>query len=342
MSEKTQIAMPAGFNLVPTNATEAWRLAEMLAQSDMVPKDYKGKPGNVMVAAAMGAELGLPPVQSLQNIAVINGRPSVWGDALIGLVRGRADCEDIQETFDRATMTAKCVVKRRGQSPVEAEFSQEDAKRASLWGKQGPWTQYPERMLKMRARAFAIRDAFPDVLRGVAVAEEVRDISPEPRDVTPPPQTQGGSAALKQRLASQQPQTIEPDEAEAELVANEAFDKTLEQIEKLDTREQWRDMRIAIQNDAWTDPERHALTQAMNEAKERIKNQATQAPPEADPKEPADAAFKRYRDQLGVVKKADAIQEVIDAFQRDPALTAGERDLLAQMAQDAMDDSIPY
>ena len=42
-------------------------------------------------------------------------------------------------------------------------------------GKQGPWTQYPKRMRQMRARAFALRDVFADILKGMPIAEELQD-----------------------------------------------------------------------------------------------------------------------------------------------------------------------
>ena len=54
-------------------------------------------------------------------------------------------------------------------------FTVGDAIRAGLWKKAGPWTMYPKRMLQMRARSFALRDAFPDVLRGLVATEEVED-----------------------------------------------------------------------------------------------------------------------------------------------------------------------
>jgi hypothetical protein len=158
----------------PTNMDQAMKLAELVARSDLAPKDYKGKPGNVFVAMQMGHELGLSPMQSIQNIAVINGRPSVWGDALLALCQGHASFEDIQETDDGTTAT--CVIKRRGRSPVSRSFSMDDAKRAGLLGKQGPWSQYPARMRQMRARGFALRDAYADALRGVSSAEEQEDI----------------------------------------------------------------------------------------------------------------------------------------------------------------------
>lgn len=338
MSESKNIAMPGGFNLVPDNAADAWRLAQMLAKSDMVPKDYKNKPENVMVAAAMGAELGLPPVQALQNIAVINGRPSVWGDALIGLVRGHRDCEDIRETFDERTMTATCVVKRRGQSPVEATFSQDDAKLANLWGKSGPWTQYPKRMLKLRARAFALRDAFADVLKGVAVAEEMRDVTPDPRDVTPSreeDEPRGGSAALKARLAQQQPPEAEPEpQPEVDMEA------LLADIAWLPDREAWRSMREHIEKLALSDEQRAAAADAMRKRQADIKKLEAEAAAASQP--PDEDRFTHYQKQLEVVQKADAIQEIIDAFQRDDSLSADQRDLLARVASEKMEDSIPY
>lgn len=165
--------------LRPANLAEAMQFAEMLAKSDLVPKDYKGKPGNCMVAMQMGAEIGLAPMQAIQNIAVINGRPAVWGDALLALVQAHPDCEDVIETDDGATAT--CTIKRRGRTPVTRTFSTEDAKAARLAGKEGPWTNYPKRMRQMRARGFACRDAFADVLRGLASAEEAQDIPPEPK-----------------------------------------------------------------------------------------------------------------------------------------------------------------
>lgn len=79
-------------------------------------------------------------------------------------------------------MVAVCVAVRQGASAVTARFSVADAKKAGLWGKQGPWQQYPARMLQLRARGFALRDAFPDVLRGIISAEEARDM---PTEATP-------------------------------------------------------------------------------------------------------------------------------------------------------------
>lgn len=173
----------------PATMDEAMKFSEMLARSSMVPRQYQGKPEDVLVACQWGREIGLAPMQALQNIAVINGKPSVYGDAAMALVQASSVCEGIEETIEAegtGNPIAICIANRKGRKPVIAKFSVEDAKRAGLWGKQGPWTAYPKRMLQMRARGFALRDAFPDVLKGLITAEEAQDYPDQPaKDVTP-------------------------------------------------------------------------------------------------------------------------------------------------------------
>lgn len=165
---------PQVFNFAPTTFEQAIQFAGYLAESDLVPKDFKGKPGNCIIAMQWGAEIGMQPLQAIQNIACINGRPALWGDAMIALVRGSSVCDYIREEDDGSVAT--CRVKRKGDQVEHVRtFSMDDAKHAGLIGKQGPWSQYPKRMRQMRARAFALRDVFPDVLRGMAMAEEQMD-----------------------------------------------------------------------------------------------------------------------------------------------------------------------
>ena len=174
----------------PVTLDEAMRFSDMLAKSQMVPKAYQGKPEDVLVAVQWGRELGLAPLQALQNIACINGKPSVYGDAAMALVQASSVCENIEEYFEAEgspNPVAVCVAHRRGRTPVTVKFSVEDAKRAGLWGKTGPWQAYPKRMMQMRARGFALRDSFPDVLKGLITVEEAQDYpSQGEKDITPP------------------------------------------------------------------------------------------------------------------------------------------------------------
>ena len=176
------VAGPRGLELKDIDAM--WRLAQFVAESGFAPKGME-KPASILVAIEMGMELGLPPMQAIQNIAVINGRPSIWGDSAKALVEACGLCVQFDEWFeqegDENTMKAVCEVRRLARNPVRWEFSVADARRARLWSKEGPWTFYPRRMLQMRARSFAMRDAFPDVLRGIGIVEEIRDII----DITP-------------------------------------------------------------------------------------------------------------------------------------------------------------
>jgi hypothetical protein len=191
--------------LAPTNMKEAMEFAGLLAKSDIVPKDYQGKPGNVLVAIQWGMEIGLQPMQAMQNIAVINGRPSIWGDAMIALVRACPAFEYITET--QTDREATCVIKRKGEPEAVRTFSLEDAKRAGLLGKSGPWTQYPKRMMQMRARSWALRDVFPDVLKGMICAEEALDSGP--LDVTPVTRT----AATLDRIKNGRQEAAPPDDS---------------------------------------------------------------------------------------------------------------------------------
>lgn len=192
------------------NGAKAW--CERFAKSAFCPAAYKGKPEDIYFACAYGAQMGLSPVASVTGIAVINGKPTIYGDALKGLVIGH--CTNFVEEFDDATWTATCKIWRKGYSmPTEARFSLEDAKMAGLANKGGPWKTFPKRMLQMRARGYAIRDAFPDILNGIITREEAEDyVSIEPASVSHPVYSPGVPTIEPDDVVS-----IEPDK----VVANE-------------------------------------------------------------------------------------------------------------------------
>jgi hypothetical protein len=174
---------PTQWIFTPSNAREAFETAEWLAKSNLVPEAFRGKPGDILIALQMGADVGLAPMQALQGIAVINGRPALWGDAVMALVRSHPSVVGVEESLtgegDRrvATCTLIRIVHGREERTTRT-FSVEDAQIAGLWTKQGPWKQYPQRMLQMRARGFALRDGAADVLRGVAIVEDIMDVQP--------------------------------------------------------------------------------------------------------------------------------------------------------------------
>jgi hypothetical protein len=201
--------------------TDLASYAQCIVHSGLAPKGFETWQA-ILVAIESGASVGLPPMASVQNIAVINGRPQFYGDIPLAIVSASGLLEDFREYTEGTgeTMTAVCVSKRRGWSePLVTKFGVQDAKRAGLWGKSGPWTQYPGRMLKWRARGFNLRDQFADVLKGMASEFDPHEVI----DVVPVPGTDGAmtytsrsdALAAKMRAAAQSAGDPRPPAAEA-------------------------------------------------------------------------------------------------------------------------------
>lgn len=168
------------------NLEHSLKVANIISKTEMTPTAYKNKPNDVLVAMELGRTWNLGPLQAIQNIAVSNGKPCAYGDLVLAICSSHKDFEDIKETpiyENNEIVGYTCVVKRKGRTETNKYFTKAQALKAGLWGKGGPWSQYPDRMLQMRARGFALRDSFADALNGVAIREEVEDY--EIRDVTP-------------------------------------------------------------------------------------------------------------------------------------------------------------
>lgn len=172
--------------IAPKDLDEAWRYSTTVVKAKMVPDsllggDIEETTAKVMMVINKGMEVGLPPQSALANIMIVNNRPSLWGDGALALVQNSGKLEWLSETIEGKPntdeWTAICRMKRKDNDQIiEKTFSFGQAKRARLTSKSGPWRDYPERMLQMRARAFAIRDGFADVLQGLSIAEEQQDI----------------------------------------------------------------------------------------------------------------------------------------------------------------------
>ena len=184
----------------PTDFDGLWRLAVIMSDSNLVPDAYKNKPADAFVAMQMGMEVGLGFMASLQNIAVVRGKPTVYADGVTGLIQSKGHLEYMDEGFkvgDKEVdpsdlplnldewpdnLKAFCHMKRNGQEKIyKGSFSVADAKRINKWnkatktGKRTIWQQWPARMLTWRARTFPCRDGFSDDLKGLSIYEEVID-----------------------------------------------------------------------------------------------------------------------------------------------------------------------
>jgi len=183
--------------LIPQTLDDVYRLANAIAKSGLAPQQMR-TPEAITVAILTGMELGLPPMMSLNRIAVINGRPTLWGDAIPALLWSRGF--KITEWMDGDD--AHCKVIRPDGTEIHRVFTIADAKAAKLWGKAGPWAQFPQRMLAMRARAFAARDGAADVLGGLYMTEEIDGGEMQPMDAGNSPAFQRKSSAEGKRDGS--------------------------------------------------------------------------------------------------------------------------------------------
>ena len=180
--------------ILPQSIDEIWRVARMAVLGNMAPeslvknKDPDAAASACAIAIMAGAELGLTPLMALRSYAVVNGRPSLWGDGIKAVVRQSGRCEYIRAGGDLTK--GWCEAKRSDTGEeMRREFTWDQAKKAGLSGKAGPWQQHPDMMMERRATSRCLNDLFADVLGGIVSAEEAQDstvIHDEPRVVSPP------------------------------------------------------------------------------------------------------------------------------------------------------------
>lgn len=170
-----------------TTIEEMYRFADAVSKSGLAPRGLQ-KPEQILIALEYGAEMGLRPIQALAVTMVVNGRATLYGDGMLAVAQASGLLVDLSESLEGSPanldkMAATCVVKRQGRpTPSRCTFSWADAKQAGLTGSD-TYKKFPGRMLKARARAFALRDAFPDVLCGVMSSDEAADLEDDSEPV---------------------------------------------------------------------------------------------------------------------------------------------------------------
>lgn len=218
--------------IVPQSFEDAQRLATMAVASGLWKGEKKDsdqqKHAKATIAIMQGLECGVPPMQAMQSIAVINGKCVMYGDLLTALLWAHGfDIEQsISGTGDQRTAT--CTITRPNGKKITRTFSVADAKKARLWDERvtvkkqwdgkwedkpndSPWFKYPDRMLAWRALGYAQKDGASDVTKGLAIREDVEAELPM-RDITPAP------------MALELPDI--PDTADVETVEEDPTDET--------------------------------------------------------------------------------------------------------------------
>ena len=176
----------SGFSLVAGNFEEAMKIANMLAGSKLVPQQYQGHPEDVLIACSWGESLGLKPLSALNAIAVVNGRPQLFGDALKALIMKHGT---IEENWDNEQGVWTMTAHRKGFPDVTWSYGYNDAiaaghvsynPQSNTFGlgarKSEAWVKYTKRMCQLKCRNFVIRDAFPDVIQGIDIEGSDDDV----------------------------------------------------------------------------------------------------------------------------------------------------------------------
>lgn len=177
---------------VPTNMDEVKRMAQWAAVGGMAPKSLTENKNVEQATAACaiaimaGAELGLTPMMALRSYAVVNGRPTLWGDGLIAVVMKSPAYKagSLKRGYDEAKKLGWCEAERTDGTKWREEFTEAQAKKAGLLTKKGPWQEYPDVMMTRRAISKCLNFLFADVLGGF-VTEDEAYYAYETVDVTP-------------------------------------------------------------------------------------------------------------------------------------------------------------
>ena len=171
--------------------TTMWWLANRVINSNLAPKDCKTVE-DVFVRAQCGMAAGLNFMQSVQFVASVNGRPSIWGPPVKGLIMASGKCKSWSESIegDDPFKDDYAFVVRTERTDMpgvhEVRFGTREANRAGLMGKD-TYKHYPEDMIRYKCVARVATRHYGDVLAGLSVADEsdAIDIIAEPsRPVT--------------------------------------------------------------------------------------------------------------------------------------------------------------
>ena len=200
---------PTGGRLVAwaEAAHAAGTLGQALAKTSFVPKDFRGKPEECAAAILLGDEIGLSPLQALQGVFVISGRPGLYARTMVAVVLAAGHEVVTTHKTDKA-VTVKG--RRRGSDTwIEEQWTTERARRAGYTSNKKYETD-PAAMLYARAAADVCRQIAPDALAGLAyTVEELEMIEPTTVKVTRGQSSAGATTARRAVAAVPAPVTDE-------------------------------------------------------------------------------------------------------------------------------------
>lgn len=168
----------------PANLSEALHVSQVLVASRLLPRSIS-TPEAAFAVIATGRELGLSAMQALRAIHIVEGKPTLSADLMVGLVKRSEACAFFR-LVESTGAVATYETHRRGEpSPTRLSFTLDEAKAAGVASKDN-WRRYPAAMLRARCAAALARAVYPDLVLGVYDPDELNAPLP-PVDVTPAP-----------------------------------------------------------------------------------------------------------------------------------------------------------
>lgn len=179
--------------------------AEILSASNLLPRAYQKQPANVFTAMAMGEALGLKPIEAINSINVIQGKPALSAELMGAMVRRAGHKLRITCTKNPPTATATLIRKDDPDSPFTVTWDEKAAARAGLWMSSPSWQKYPDQMMRARAITEVCRMGAADALSGFVYTAE--ELGGEPQDpLTPSPVVEPVQA---KPVRAPEPETVE-------------------------------------------------------------------------------------------------------------------------------------
>ena len=165
----------------PHTSLEAkMRHAEVLADSNLLPSQYRKNPANVLLAAELGEALGIPTIQAINSIHVIEGKPSAGADLMASIVRRAGHRIRVSEKRgpDGPVVTAQLIRADDPDFTFESVWDMARARQAKL-DKKDNWVKYPASMMRARAIMEVCRAGASEAMYGVNYTpEELEDVAP--------------------------------------------------------------------------------------------------------------------------------------------------------------------
>lgn len=167
----------------PAGSLEAqMHYAEVLAESNLLPAQYRKNPANVLLAAQLGDALGIPTIQAINSIHVIEGKPSAGADLMASIVRRAGHRIRVTERAgqDGPIVTAQLIRSDDPDFVFESVWDMRKARAAQL-DKKDNWVKYPASMMRARAIMDVCRAGASEAMFGVSYTpEELEDVAGAP------------------------------------------------------------------------------------------------------------------------------------------------------------------